>query len=75
MKYKILFIILFGFINSSAQVKDSVKIDSIKGIYRQITFKKILKNSKKLVRVTFEKKETKINDTIIIPIPKLNCAN
>lgn len=70
MKYKILFIILFGFINSSAQVKDSVKIDSIKGIYRQITFKKILKNSKKLVRVTFEKKETKINDTIIIPIPK-----
>ena len=70
MKFKILFLILFGYINSYAQVKDSVITDSINGINRQITFKKILKNSKKLVRITSEKIENEKNDTINIPIPK-----
>ena len=70
MKFKILFFILFGYINSYAQVKDSVLTDSINGINRQITFKKILKNSKKLVRITSEKIENEKNDTINIPIPK-----
>lgn len=70
MKYKILFLILFGFINSYAQVKDSVTIDSINGISRQITFKKIIKNSKKLLRITSEKIDNEKNDTINILIPK-----
>ena len=70
MKYKILFLILFGFINSYAQFKDPVSIDSINGINRQFTFKIIIKNSKKLVRITSEKIENEKSDTINIPIPK-----
>lgn len=70
MKYKILFLILFGFINSSAQVKDSVITDSINGINSQIIFKQIIKKNKKFVRITSEKIENEKSDTINIPIPK-----
>ena len=63
-------IILFSFINSFSQGKDSITQDSIDGLNVQITFKKLLKNNKNVLRITFDKKESNNRDSLDISIPK-----